>query len=420
MGFSSEEISNVLIEKGWDSAEINEAFRKVQEIMKEKQTLKVMPPAPSKKFDWSINFNSLSISQIFLYLGGLIVIVAGIIYIGINWEQWGPFSRILAIFIPMIICFGVGIKMIFDSDSQKQSEVFLAVGLLILPLFLSVMFQELEIFKEPFDDSFFFSVSLVAFLSYISLKLLFSLSIFNYFNQVAGLFVYYFFFKFIGVSSIIEAHPSLMAWLLFFLGIMYFSLGIYFELNDLKNYCRLSYFLGALLLFFSLGRLGSEGDLINDALFGSTRHSEYGQEIIGWSNFFVGIFYLIIAHVIEKLKDYHFDEMSKYKDFFYIVGPFWVLAAIFFLGLGGKKPIYETLLLFSSLGLIFGSILRLRKPYLILGTLFLVVYIFSIGGEYFKNKVGWPITLFFAGLISMGISVLMERIKKEYFDIKRG
>ena len=75
------------------------------------------------------------------------------------------------------------------------------------------------------------------------------------------------------------------------------------------------------------------------------------------------------------------------------------------------------MLLLASLGFIFGSIPKLTRQFLLIGTLFLVVYIFMIGGEYFQNEVGWPITLFVAGLISMGIGVAMERVRRKYFTV---
>ena len=125
--------------------------------------------------------------------------------------------------------------------------------------------------------------------------------------------------------------------------------------------------------------------------------------------------YLIFAYIIEKLKNIGFKEALKQRNFFNIVGPLWVLGTIFYLGLGGKKPVYETLLLLSSLSFIFGSIPRLTRQYLYIGTIFLIIYIISIGGEYFQNEVGWPITLFIAGLTSMGISIFMEKIRRKYF-----
>ena len=41
-----------------------------------------------------------------------------------------------------------------------------------------------------------------------------------------------------------------------------------------------------------------------------------------------------------------------------------------------------------------------------------MIYIFTIGWEYFEDDVGWPLTLFISGLISMFIGYGIERLKK--------
>jgi membrane-associated protease RseP (regulator of RpoE activity) len=46
--------------------------------------------------------------------------------------------------------------------------------------------------------------------------------------------------------------------------------------------------------------------------------------------------------------------------------------------------------------------------------MFLIVYIFDIGGEYFSDNVGWPITLLIAGVLSMGVGFVFEQLRKRY------
>lgn len=95
--------------------------------------------------------------------------------------------------------------------------------------------------------------------------------------------------------------------------------------------------------------------------------------------------------------------------------PVAILGGLFGLGLDGKKFVYETMLLLGSLGFIFFSIPIKSRTFLYVGTWFLIVYIFGIGGEYFQNQVGWSITLFIAGLLSMSIGFGMEKLRKQYF-----
>jgi hypothetical protein len=103
-GASIEQITPALVGQGWNNQDIKEASAKASEIISQKINVAVPPPAPPKKSEWNIEVKNLSASQVLLYLGGLIVVIAGIIYIGINWSQWGSVARISAIFLPMLIC----------------------------------------------------------------------------------------------------------------------------------------------------------------------------------------------------------------------------------------------------------------------------------------------------------------------------
>jgi len=463
-GRSSKQISDTLLKREWNIAEINKALLEAQKNIKQKTDALVPPEASSEKSDWNIEIKHLSASQILLYLGGLIVVIAGIVYITTSWSQWGALAHVFAIFLPMIVCYIIGAPMWFSDGRNKQGIVFILVGSLLFPFFLSVAFKELELFAQPFSDSFGLTVSFLTLVLYIGLNFIFRFPIWAFLYQAAGLVVYYYFWKVLGiekgfgdpalawlflipgtvylVSSLLydrnkrkdEAGFSYMlgglvllfsffrlfvetletgslSWALVAFGFGYFGLGAWMEARGIKKYCSIPYFIGTGLVFFSFLRLGLEGDLLKDftGSFGSN------HDITGWSNVIIGIVYLAIAWFMPMLKKIRIEKGMIFKDFFNIAGTFFVLGGIFYLGLDGEKPIYETLLLLSSFGFIFGSIPKVSKQFLYIGTLFLIVYIFSIGGEYFKNNIGWPITLFVAGLISMGIGVLSERVRRKYF-----
>ncbi|MEK7649608.1 MAG: hypothetical protein AAB367_01425 [Patescibacteria group bacterium] len=468
-GYSAQEISPALVDKGWGTSEVHEAVLAAQELIRQKPALPPLPPPPSKASEWTIELKSLSASQILLYLGGLIVVLAGLIYIGINWQQWGSLGRIFAIFLPMFICYALGTPLFFKEEYKKHGIVFVVVGSLLFPLFLSIVFVEMKLFGKFYGNSFGMAVSLPTFLLYSMLSFAFRFPIWAGLYQGAGLFVYFYFWKLLGVADFdkepvlawlflilgtaymvlslwyerlekkIEAwHSHILgslvvvcslarifvetldrayfSWILIVLGIGYFAFGAWVESNKIKKYCSVAYFIGAGLVFFSLLRLGLDGTLLKDI----TATRGFDQDIIGWSNIIVGVLYLALSALLSQLSKFGLQEGSRYKEFFDLAGPGLVLSAVFFLGLDGSKPIYETLLLLASLGFIFGSIPKRSRQFLYLGTLFLIVYIFSIGGEYFENDVGWPIILFVAGFVSMGIGVGIEKVRRKYFTASKG
>lgn len=469
-GASIEQITPALIGQGWNIQDINEAKTRVLEIISQKANVAVPPPAPLKKNGLNSHLSGLSASQILLYLGGLIIVLAGIIYVGINWTQWGSAARIGAILFPMIICYAIGVLLMRSHEQRKkQGEAFVTVGALLFPFFLLVLFNETAIFSSPYDDHFNLTVGTLTLLLYMISAFVLRNPIWTFLYHLTGLFVFYFFLKIIGVDSIF-VEPTMawlfliigvmyvflsrvydrrghgdsgvysysigsftvalsfirlfvetftqnmqnLSWLIVILGAVYFMIGIYFEERGYKKYTDGTYFIGAGVVFILFMRLGMGGDLIRTFIGQGTGH---GMEIVGWSNVIVGIVYLLIGFGLGRLDVQRFKNASGYKEFFNLVAPFWILGSILYLGLDGHKPVYETLLLISSLGFIFGSIPKLSRSYLLVGMLFLVIYIFSMGSEYFQNQVGWPITLFIAGLMSMGVGVVIDRVRKKYFVV---
>lgn len=463
-GYSAQQISSALVSQGWGANEVSETILSVQQSLLQQPALPPLPPPPSKKSEWSVDLKSLSASQVLLYLGGLIVVLAGVIYIGINWQQWGSLGRVFAIFLPMLICYAIGTPLFFKEEYKKQGIVFVVVGSLLFPFFLSILFTEMKLFGAFYGNSFGMAVSLPTLFLYSAMSFVFRFPIWAFLYQSVGLFVYFYFWKLLGVSDFyreptlawlflvlgvayvlisfwyerlekkIEAWHShilgslvvvcslmrifvevldkeYLSWVLVLLGACYFALGALFEIKSFKKYCSMTYFIGAGLVFFSLLRLGLDGTLLRDFM----EVKRFDQDIVGWSNVIIGVVYLMISVLLAQLKKIGLQEGPRYKELFDLAGSGLVLGAIFFLGLDGPKPAYETLLLLSSLGFIFGSIPKRSRPFLYMGTLFLIVYIFSIGGEYFENDVGWPIILFVAGLVSMGIGVGIEKVRRTYF-----
>lgn len=369
---------------------------------------------------------NISISQVFLFLGGLIVVIAGITYIGINWSQWESTTRIFAIFLPMFICYSAGTPLFFNNKYKKQGLVFVIVGSLLFPLFLSVAFKELEIFATPASEYFGLTLSVLTFVLYFGLSFVFRSSIWTLLYQSVGLYFYYYFLITLGIKDDIKS-PILswlflipgtaylllslylyerskeackiyysyilsmlvfiscfthlvvwafdnkhLSWWLLLPGLAYFSFGTWLEKNGTKNivpywvgsrpsirglqwiqkYCSLPYLVGTGFIFSAFLYLALNGTLLK-TFWPSTANE---QNIMGWSAILVGVIYLLIAWLISRLKHLQLEEGTKYKFFFNFVGPLFILTALLYLGSDGKKPIYETLLLLSSLSFIFVSI----------------------------------------------------------------
>ena len=465
-GYSVEQVRAALGEQGWGLEEVDEAVRRAEEAIEQRLAAPRMPPVPPKKREQNDTPRGISASQILLYLGGFIIVLAGILYVGINWSQWGAAGRITAILAPTLICYAAGLSLFFSAEHRKQGIVFLISGALLLPFLLSVTFKELAIFAEPFDEGFFFTVFAVSYAVYYGSGFVFRHPVWSFLHHGTCLLCYYFFLELLDVAGIFG--DAGMWWLFLIPGTAYLLMSLWHDSRGRRDEGRYAYLFGALTLLlsflglleevfsndvgyttylviiggavvfllgslyertkfeyrealyvigvgvvsFSLARLTDGGAL--GALVGAA--DWYSESMVGWSALIIGVVYLGLGWGIGKLKGVQLIEAPKYGEFFNAIGPIWVLGGVLSLGLGGSKPIYETLLLATSLGFIFGSVPAQSRTFLYSGTAFLVVYIFSTRFEYFENSVGWPIALFIAGLASKGIGVAIERMKRRYFS----
>ncbi len=453
-GFSKEQTYQLLLQNGYKLEEINQVFNNLPLVGK-----------PTKKGALNIDIKQLSASKILLFLGGLIMVIGGIIYIGINWKDWNQFGRILAIFLPMLITYLIGIPLWLGKTYQKQALFFIFTGSLLFPLFLYITFTELNIYKNSYDY-FGFSISLISLIFYLAESLIFSSPVWSFLSPMAGVFVYYFGLQILGIDNLFKNYAKMWAylvlatfyiflafyyfkkrlaergkyplligaalvvfsvlyilgssfthvneaWLLLIFSLFYFILAIIFERNFQRENSSSVYGLSLITLFLTLGRLAVSGEFLK-LFFKTNQISDH--TILGGSILLAGIIYLFISYILLELKRLELEEPGKFYDLFEFLGTISILGGIFYMGLGGKKIIYETLLFISSLAFIFGSIVKQSRAFLYVGTLFLVIYIFDIGGEYFQNQVGWPLTLFIGGLISMGVGFLMEKLRRQYFN----
>ncbi len=521
-GLLPEQINLALLQAGWSKDIIDNAFSEVNEG----KTIPATPLQTPPKTGLHQELKHVSAAQVLLYLGGLIVFIAAVTYIGTNWSQWGALGRILAIFIPTLLCYSIG-GINFPTEHKKSATVFLVIGALLLPFLIAIAFRELKIFTEPFNDNFSLVGWSILFGCYLISNFIFKLPIWSFLTQFSVIFIYYYALKLLGFQGISESlniswmflipgtsylflslfydkkgyertsyyayalgsaililtlfnvffdpeqseflalillligaifswlglscefgdykkfsagpfavgtiaivlafiqlyngdnfiNEQLQTWILLFLGIIYFSVGTFLESKNLKKYLESYYVIGTIAVFFSLLKIAMSDNILNIV--------EIKREIIGWQNVAIGLIYSAFGWGLAKLKNSKLTTPIKYGDFFTIVGPLWIIGAIWFLGLDGPKPIPETLLVLLSLGYIFGSIPTKTSRLLYIGTIFLVIYIFSIGAEYFQDNIGWPITLFIAGLLAMGIGISIEKIRTKYFsspktDIKTG
>lgn len=473
-GLTIESITPALLGQGWSSEDVKQAASKAAEIMSGANNVPLPPKAPEKITQSSVAVQvhkNVSAAQVLLYLGAIVMVLAAVIYVGITWMYWNSGARIFAIFAPTFITFVIGAYLWGKQDKEKTAMNFLGVSAVIFPFMLMVIFNELKLFEHIFSREFNLTVASVSLVFYCATALVFRNQAWSIFIHLALTFVVYMACVVLGVQDAFNA--PIMAWIMLVLGaiytfaatyydkrswnnaahtaytlgsilslfallgilldgisrnpegnislwlsmlagVAYFCLGVAYERKDLIKYCSSPYFMGTMAVFGSVAVLAIRGEFLKHFL------DVYSQsrEIVGGSNFFAGIIFMLVGLLLSRIKFFGLKEGPKFSSFFDLVGPIWMLISMFYLGLGGHYPIYETALLLLCLIFIFGSVPTASRHHLFLGTVFLIIYIFDIGGEYFQNQVGWPLTLFGAGLISMGVGAAIEKMRRTFFTSK--
>jgi len=129
---------------------------------------------------------------------------------------------------------------------------------------------------------------------------------------------------------------------------------------------------------------------------------------------FVGISYIFLGLYLSSTLQKDLTEVL------YGSGSLFFLGAA--LALGGWKPSQNYVWELIYPGLIFVvlylSVYLKSKSFLTFGTLFLMIYILKITGEYFSETLGWPISLMFCGIALIGVGYYAFTLNKKYLSMK--
>ncbi len=465
-GVALEQIKETLWQQGWTREDVDLAIGQWQRDSQAQQDFIAKPPAPTEITIWETDIKDLDSSQILLFLGAVVMVIAGALFLSLNWENWSIKLRLLAISIPIFISFFVGINFYFKEKYISYGIYFLVICSILFPIFLATLFDAFHLFALPAGSDYFFSIALLTFFLYLSFSFVFPFPFWTALYLLAGAVTYYFLLAYLGVPGLYQSLN--MAWFLLVPGLAYLFLtthyehkkkkpeakyaflisgailiyslnhlffksvfdfsepnlyilasfgfllilvGMYFEKNKYERYSKLPYVLAGFLIILSLSSLAVDGTIVKRVLGDRL----VIKDLVSWSRLLIGFVYLALAWGAYHYKKQNYHNAYYVGRVFNFVATVQILSAIANLGAGGHKPIYETMLLLASLAFIFFSIPRASRTYLYVGTAFLIVYIISIGLEYFQDTLGWPVMLFFIGFASIASAILFDQLRRRYF-----
>ncbi len=178
-----------------------------------------------------------------------------------------------------------------------------------------------------------------------------------------------------------------------FLFILYLSSFLVFK----KNIFILFATIFASALFFNVSYF-LKGD---DLFLGNLNFATYLTLIIGFS-------YLLLGYYFSQ------RQLHQVLWFFYGVGIVFFLGSALYLGEKSQAHhlLWTLLFPFFVFGSLFFSVRLKSQALLTFGTLFLLLYLAKLTGEYFSNNIGWAFSLGIVGLSIIAVGYLFFLLKK--------
>jgi len=118
----------------------------------------------------------------------------------------------------------------------------------------------------------------------------------------------------------------------------------------------------------------------------------------------VGIAYILLGY---RMKTTPWDRLTSWLYSFGVLG-----ILISTISLGG---VWDVLFAGVVLGVMFLSIYLTSRSFLVFGTLFIMIYIGKLTGQYFADVTGWPVALIIAGLALIGVGYGAFYLNEKYF-----
>jgi len=308
-----------------------------EEIKRREKEIKIISPA-----------HRMKLNEILVYLGSLIIFLALVFFVLLNWRRFGSIGRIVTVLIPTVLMFVLGWWLSRSKRVQlrRGAQALWLVACLLSGLVFGVIFYEmgfLDLDIGPGDPMILVSCLLATILAGTAFILLPSITQSIAFH-ICGSAVL---FSFIGwlshilppLNDFYEALGILAIGLLF--GSLWLALSEWLRAREKKGLVIVSRIFGALtILFFSL-----------------------------------------------------VSAMDKYPETW-------------------QNTVMEAIAFLASISFITVSMKKQSQTFLYSGSAFLLFWITYINFEHFADRIGMPVTLLIIGALLIGLGLGTERLSR--------
>lgn len=162
----------------------------------------------------------------------------------------------------------------------------------------------------------------------------------------------------------------------------------------------------AVLTFFAIANGTAFIYLLVEAIVSGPAHLH--EDLYAYLTMIIGVSYLLLAYAFR-------EGWNKV-----LIGILYFFGTAGFMGAAfsqvSESPAWQIIFFLIVIGGLFLSVYMKSRIILIVSTLWLIVHVSYITGEYFANSIGWPISLVILGFIFIGLGYGSISISKKYIQ----
>ena len=386
---------------------------------------------------WIMQVRRLSFSQVTLYFGAWILVLGAALVVLFDYRTLAGTPAVLVIAAAAASTGFMGIRC-WREDQRRIGVAYLLAFCLLVPVFLMVVmgqyhwltagsqdnarlefFARFESFRKATNAQLWWSIAL-ALPGYAWLRRFTRSSVFSLVLAFMGAMLCLVTLLRMGLLEWIENDPGRVYLRLLPFALVFFLLGLLIERLRFPADSRYFYFFAVAFTLVGLSGVAAFYEPYASWLKSVAPRTRGQQEYLFMIN---AVIYLALQQLCDH---YPSAEMRWVAKTFRFVIPGHILTSLWLLGLSAsdlwaKSPqnialrqearFFEILLPVAACALIFGSIPKQMKNFLVTGLLFLAIGIIRLQQDLFQQHASWPVSLLLAGLLLMILAANYPALK---------
>lgn len=338
------------------------------------------------------NFSNFDLTKAFLFLGSILVLVALIIVIYSQWATVTPLVRISFLALPMLALYLTAGYLAKKPNYSDAFRICLATASLMLPFTIGTLLYQTGILPT-IGELLFFCSAASALIIYILFEYIFKQTYLSFLTVTA--------FAVALVSLLttlaLDILPTL--WIMLIASALVAAWGIFLASRQ-RSGCSIYITVGTiatlvLLPASTLTTLGQNAGI-------SYQSSLVIVAGFGLLNLAVASFYNVCRGLWQPEVFYRIKRLLEETAILVILTPLLIL--------GFQEDAYIFVALAFSLGFVLLRTQVAISSLATFGAIGTVISVIAISSQYFADSIGWPIIVFLAGFVAIGLGLLIRKM----------